>query len=140
MIKRITFILSIILVVVGCRKNTIDCDHEQESWKAIDIPIDENCNFYMMYMLSGENMFRISSSGKCQSLTKEVYINKYQNLLTEHGNEIPIRSGKIIFESHSFNGDSMFVNKLINVTNTYFKTKSRIVENGQKSLTIEIYQ
>lgn len=83
-------------------------------------------------------MFRISSSGKCRSLTKEVFIDTYENLLKEHGNKIPIQSGKIIFDYYSFKTDSMLVTKLRKLTEAYFKQKTKLIDNSNL-LIIEVY-
>lgn len=135
MTRKIILLAAIILIPFGCKEKS-ECRHE--SWKYIDLSVDSNCNFYMMYFLTGDYMFRISSSGKCDSLTKEVFINKYEKILKEHQNEIPIKSGKIIFDYYSFKKDPILTVKLMKLTELYFKAKTKIIENSDE-LVIEVY-
>jgi hypothetical protein len=93
-----------------------------------------------MYFSTGDYIFRVSSSGQCQSLTREMFLSKYDHLLKEHINEIPLKSGKIIFDYYSFENDLIFTNELIRITNFYFNAKSKMIENSNKRIIIEINQ
>ena len=137
MIQKSILIITLLFMVLSCQNTT---NPKHDSWESIDIPIDSNCNFYMMYFSTGDYIFRISSSGQCLSLTKELFLKQYDQLLKEHQNKIPLKYGKIIFDYDSFEKDSIFTNDLMRLTNFYYKTTSKMIENSKERIVIEIYK
>ncbi|MFT3796501.1 hypothetical protein [Flavobacterium sp.] len=124
--KKILYLLCI-MIVISC-KNKLE--HATENWKFIDIKIDSNCKFYIMHFIEGDYMFRVSSSGSCESLTSSLFLKKYDEALKNHKNEISIKSGKMVF--NSFEQDTNFANKLAAITNFHFKRKVKIIENSDR--------
>ena len=137
MTKEAALIICMVIAVWGCRNNS---NHEGEEWVSADVRIDSTCTMYIMYppTATGEYMFRVSSSGACQSLTKEVFLKEYDMLLKEHRDAIILKTGKIVFDYYSFKQDSTFTNELVRITNVYFKTKSKVTENSEERVVIEV--
>ncbi len=129
--------LTLLVLIISC-KNKKDEIHGNENWEIIDSKVDSTCNLYLMNFTNGNYMFRLASSGRCQSLTKEFYTTKYQQIVEENGDKIHIKEGKIIFEYYSLKPDSIFIHNILKITENYFKGKGRIIENSSEKLEIEL--
>lgn len=60
--QKIIVVLTLLFMAFGCKKE-MECGHE--NWKYIDLNVNSDCNFYVMYFLEGNYIFRIATSGKC---------------------------------------------------------------------------
>ncbi|MGE0637745.1 MAG: hypothetical protein AB7G44_16845 [Bacteroidia bacterium] len=136
MTKEAALIICMVIAVSGCRNNS---KQEGEELVSADSRIDSACTMYIMYSptATGNYMFKVSSSGACQSLTKEVFLKEYNMLLKEHRDDITLKTGKIVFDYYSFKQDSIFIDELIRITDFHFKTKSAVTENSEERIVIE---
>lgn len=59
-------------------------------------------------------------------------------MLKEHLKEIPLKSGKIIFDYRPLHKSRLLSEKLMGLTNSYFNTKIKMIENTDTTI-IEVY-
>lgn len=132
-------IIILTLFLSNCKEKDANLENTNtKNLEFIDVKIDNNCNFYLLFFREGSIIGKINTSGNCKKMTSEIYYKAYEKLLQNNINKIPLKSGKLIFEFESKNNDSLFITKLNEISKKYFKSKCEIISKKERELTLEI--
>lgn len=138
-IMKYFFTIIMTLFFNNCKEKEVNLENTNtKNLEFIDVKIDKNCNFYLLYFREGSIIGKINTSGNCKILTKENYYKAYEKLIKNNINRIPLKKGKLIFEFESKSIDSIYIGKLIDLTKIYFKSKCGITSIKERELTLVI--
>lgn len=128
---------NIFFVMLFALFGTVSCNpqkngHEKgKAYEHLDQVIGSDCTLYITYLFEGDFMYRVDLMDSCNNLTKSDYVNNYSSLLSKNIERIPLKRGKILFQTYfDISTDSSFKQKLIHITEQNFKATSNIIDES----------
>ena len=137
-LKKLFFVL---VIAITCTINFNCHDVEEggkEGWDYDKIVIDSSCSMYIEYAPKGKYLLNVSTMDTCAGLNNLKYLEGYKTLLERYSNKLVSNKGIITFQtSFILSSDTMFTNKLIDITNKKFNANSAIVKKEEFVLIID---
>ena len=137
-LKELFFVfVTVIISVLNFECNDVQ-EGGKEGWDHDTITIDSACSMYIEYAPKGKYFFNISTMDSCNNLNTSKYLEGYKTLLERYSNKLISNKGIITFQtSFALSNDTVFVNKLIDITNRKFNTTSAIIKKEKFVFVIE---
>lgn len=139
----INFSLRAGLLIIGTATscNSIQDDHcHQEHYYIIENSKLDSCNVYTMLFEQGDYIFRFALSGRCPTLTRELYLDQYTNFLKDYSDSLTYSEGKFIrldfYEKMGIDKD--MIARLVVATENISKKQVSIREFSEGYATLKI--
>lgn len=138
-LKKLFFVFVVIIacIAAGCTNNDKE-ERGKEGWDYDSIIIDSSCSMYIEYH-DGKGFFKVSTIDWCPNLDAMKYIEGYKELLNNYSDKLLSNKGIAIFETpFILVNDTMFTNKLIDITNVKFNAICKVIEKKKTEFIIDV--
>ena len=129
-----TFFIS---CLYGCKPQETDTGKDKYTVFERDY---KDCVLYQSILDEGDYTFRFSLSGKCDSLTKQTYINQYEFFLKNYKNRYRLKKGMLLrleyYEELDIKRSD--IEKIKSLTEELFKCELNLVESQSNMIVFKV--